>query len=65
MKTQKRLDGFSLGEILSELGRRRANMRETKSGGVAPSCECGDCLKCKKRKAMREYRAGKVANGTA
>jgi len=28
-----------------------------KSGGRAPSCECGECTICKKRQAMRDARA--------
>jgi hypothetical protein len=45
-------------ELLAEAGRRRAAMRTTFSGGRPPSCNCGVCAKCKKREAMRAYRAG-------
>jgi 7-cyano-7-deazaguanine synthase in queuosine biosynthesis len=44
-------------QLRSARGRINAALRETRSGGRAPSCECGTCPKCKRREAMRRYRA--------
>lgn len=48
-------------ELYAELGRRRAAARSTFRGGTAPTCTCGKCPKCKRREAMRQYRANKAA----
>jgi len=43
--------------LYAELGRRRSAARTTHASGSTPTCTCGTCRKCKKREAIRRYRA--------
>lgn len=45
--------------LKAERGRRNAArvLPENRKGGIHPTCECGTCRKCKKREAVRRYRA--------
>ena len=55
----KKLSTITDEEFYAELGRRRSAARTVMSGGTAPTCVCGVCLKCRKREAMRAFRAKK------
>jgi hypothetical protein len=37
-------------------------MRQTKSGGRSPSCDCGECRKCKVRESQRRRRSDGARN---
>jgi len=59
MKYRRTWDLASIPDDLlrSEWGRRNAAKRAINRGGRAPSCTCGECRTCRKREAVRVWRA--------
>jgi len=55
------MSAATLAAAFSEIQRRRARMRTVHAGGRPATCECGECSKCVKREAMRQYRAARAA----
>jgi hypothetical protein len=54
-RTQARSGAVVLteGQVRSAWGKLTASLRGTRSGGRAPSCDCGTCRKCYLREKKR------------